>query len=466
MDEKLEHLYDELALEYQRHFPLSGKQHVRSRAVMVDGGQHTIRLLSPHPVYIKAATGAYVYDLDGHSILDFWQGHFANILGHNPPEVTRVLSDMLAEGYGLQTGMVDDLAFNLAALLCQQTGAERVRFTTSGSLATMYAIMLARAYTGRSLVLKIGGGWHGSQPWGLVGVNYDERGFQHVESGGLPGYVEKEVVVTQYNNGELLSDVFAQVGDRLACFILEPVVGAGGAILARPDYLNLARELTQKHGALLIFDEVISGFRFRAGDVGRLYGIQPDLATFGKIIGGGMPVAAVAGRAEVMSLAGREGGRVVRFEGGTYSAHPSAMMAGLAMLRHLVDHENHIYGRLAELGQQVRERIEHIFANRGILAKCTGYPNDVVKGSSFTMVHFPLKPDVAIDSPDVVENPACCSLEIRERLFRMAMLLQDVYTMHGFGALSMAHTEDDLEKFYDACDHFSQMLRMAKGSVV
>lgn len=466
MDEKLECLYKELAIKYEQRFPLSARQHAQSKTVMVDGGQHTIRLLSPYPVYVKAAAGAYVYDLDGHSILDFWQGHFANILGHNPPEVNRVLSERLANGYGLQTGMTDELAFDLATLLCQQTGAERVRFTTSGSLSTMYAIMLARAFTGRNLVLKVGGGWHGAQPWGLMGVNFDENGYQHTESQGLPGVVEKEVLVTQFNNSELLSDLFAQVGDRIACFIVEPVVGSGGAILAKPDYLNLARELTQKHGALLIFDEVISGFRFRAGDVGHLYGIQPDLATFGKIIGGGMPVAAVAGRVKIMSLAGREGGRTVRFDGGTYSAHPASMIAGQVMLRYLIDHQDRVYGRLAELGEQARKRIEGVFASHGILARCTGYPNDVVKGSSFAMVHFLLNPDIVIDSPDVAAGPDCCLLEMRERLFRLAMLLQDVNTMHGFGALSLAHTEDDLAKLYDACDHFARILPKIEKSEI
>lgn len=452
-------LYDELAAEYTQRFPRSAEHHHKSKSVMVDGGQHTLRLFDPYPLHIRSALGAYVHDLDGHRILDFWQGHFANILGHNPPLVTRALAEMLAHDYGLQTGMVDELAYDLSALICQQTGADKVRLTTSGSLATMYAMMLARSYTGRSVVLKVGGGWHGAQPWGLVGVSYGKRGYGGLESEGLPAEVAKEAIVTRFNDCQSLEQVFSEYGDRIACFILEPVIGAGGSIPAHPEYITLARQLTERYGALLILDEVISGFRFRAGDVGRLYGVQPDLTTLGKIIGGGMPVAAVAGRQDVMALAGREGARRVRFDGGTYSAHPASVLAGTVMLTYLVEHEAEVYGRLAELGQQVRVRLERIFADRGVLAQCTGYPNDAVKGSSMAMLHFPVKPGVVIDSPDVAADPACCMMQVREQIFKLAMLLEDVYTVHGLGALSTAHTQEDLDGLYEASDRAAQRLK-------
>jgi glutamate-1-semialdehyde 2,1-aminomutase len=452
-------LYRQLVQEYERRFPASGKQHARARSTMVDGGQHTLRLVAPFPVHVKAALGAYVTDLDGHRILDFWQGHFANILGHNPPLITGALGEMLSNGYGLQTGMVDDLACELGVLVCQQTGSERVRFTTSGSLATMYAIMLARSFTGRNRVLKVGGGWHGSQPWGLVGVDYGPQGVHAVESEGLPCDTASEVLVTRFNDSDSLEQVFARHGDQIACFIVEPVIGAGGMIPATPEYLHLARHLTQKHGALLILDEVISGFRFCAGSVGRLYSIQPDLTTLGKIIGGGMPVAAVAGRRDVLAIAGREGGRRVRFDGGTYSAHPASMLAGRVMLSYLIEHEQEVYPRLARLGQQVRVRLEQIFADHGILVQCTGYPNEAVKGSSVAVVHFLTRPGVTVDSPDTASSPELCLVEVRERVFRLAMLLEDVYTMHGLGALSVAHTEQDLNRLYEACDRVAQRLK-------
>jgi glutamate-1-semialdehyde 2,1-aminomutase len=452
-------LYADLQREYKTRFPHSGQQHERAAKVMVDGGQHTLRLYPPYPIYVQSASGAYVRDLEGHQILDFWQGHFANILGHNPPPITQALGDQLAGGYGLQTGMVDELAYELARLICDQTGTERVRFTTSGSLATMYATMLARSFTGRDLVLKVGGGWHGAQPWGLIGVNYyGDRGYQSLESEGLPGATMEEALVTRFNDSEALDQVFAHYGDRIACFILEPVIGAGGAIPGRLDYLRLARQLTERHGALLILDEVIAGFRFRAGSVAPLYGITPDLITLGKIVGGGMPVAAVAGRVEVMTIAGIEGGRRVRFDGGTYSAHPASMLAGKTMIQYLVEHEAEIYPYLGRLGDQVRSRLEAIFQRHGIIARCTGHPNDAITGSSLAMLHFPLRPDVRVDSPDIAADPACCMLEVRERLLKLALLLEDVYAVHGLGALSTAHTEDNLEHLYAACERVAQRL--------
>ncbi len=454
----LESFYQTLVQDYRQAFPRSAQQYARAAAVMVDGGNHTLRLFPPFPPCIRAAQGGYVDDIDGHHLLDFWQGHFANILGHNPAPVVQALQEQLAQGYGLQTGMVDDLACELAGLLCQRTGAERVRFTTSGSLSTMYAVMLARSFTGRSRVLKVGGGWHGGQPWGLKGVHFGAQGFGHVESQGLPGVAAEEVLVTRFNDSEALSQVFAHHGDQIACFILEPVIGAGGAVMGLPEYLRLARQLTEKHGALLILDEVISGFRFAACNAGTLYGVRPDLSTYGKIIGGGMPVAAVAGRAEVMNLAGRAGGRKVRFDGGTYSAHPASMLAGQVLLRYLVDHEAEVYGRLAELGAQVRQRLEQIFAAHGIAAQCTGYPNEAIHGSSLSMLHFPLRPGLVIDSPEQVADPTCCSIELRENILKLALLLDGVYTMHGLGSLCAAHTEADLQKLYDACDHLAERL--------
>ncbi|MBN1642117.1 MAG: aminotransferase class III-fold pyridoxal phosphate-dependent enzyme [Anaerolineae bacterium] len=448
----LEALYDELVRAYRARFARSDEQHARSRQVMVDGGQHTLRLHAPYPIHIRAAQGAYIDDLDGHHILDFWQGHFANILGHNPPQITAPLAATLSEGYGLQTGMVDEWAYDLATLLCQQSGAERVRFTTSGSLATMYAIMLSRSYTGRQQVLKVGGGWHGAQPWGLIGVSYNGAGYQSVESEGLPGTTAAETLVTRFNDVEALEQVFARHGDQIACFIVEPVVGAAGGVPGKPAYIQRARELTEHYGALLILDEVIAGFRFRAGNVGRLYGVTPDLTTYGKVIGGGMPVAAVAGRADVLTIAGREGGRRVRFDGGTYSAHPASMLAGKLMLSYLIEHEEEVYGYLARLGEQVRARLEHIFAAHGILARCSGYPNAAIPGSSLAMVHFTRQPGIEVDCPNVAADPSYCLADVRERIFKLALLLEDVHAMHGLGALSMAHGERDLAHLYAACE--------------
>jgi glutamate-1-semialdehyde 2,1-aminomutase len=358
----------------------------------------------------------------------------------------------------LQTGFEDQVQAEVAELLCERTGAARVRFTTSGALATMYAIMLARAFTGRELVVKVGGGWHGAQPWSLKGVGY-RNGYQAVDSEGLPAAVTEATLVTRFNDPQGLADCFREHGDRIACLIVEPCLGAGGMILASPAYLAAARALTRQHGALLIFDEVISGFRFRAGDLGALYGIQPDLATFGKVIGGGMPLAAVAGREDVLALVGRRGGSRVKFSGGTYSAHPATLLAARTMLSYLVDHEHEIYPYLARLGQAARAAVAQAFIEEGIAAVCTGGGNDVVSGTSLVMVHFPHRSDLDVTRPDALFDPAQCDVALSHAVLDLALLLEGVYILNGHGAFSTAHTEVDIAHLEAACRQVARKVK-------
>ena len=427
---------------------------------MVDGGSHSLRLIEPFPPRIVRALGAYVWDEDENQILDFWQGHFANLLGHNPPCVTETLAECFAAGYGLQAGFADRWQIEAAETLCRQTGAERVRFTTSGTLATMYAVLLARTFTGRELVMKVGGGWHGAQPWGLKGVEYRAgSGFDHADSQGLPSGLIEQVLVTRYNDSGMLRDQFRQYGDRLACFIVEPFVGGGGGIPARREYLQEARQMADQYGVVLILDEVISGFRFRAGDLGALYGVHPDLATFGKIIGGGMPVTAVAGRAEIMNRAGRPGGGQVKFSGGTYSGHPASMLAARTMMAYLVEYEHKIYPRLADLGEAARRTAEETFAAEGILVRSTGAGEDLPCGSSFVQLHFPYNAEASLNRPEEVLNPAVCDVQLGEQVLKLAMLVEDVHVAHGLGALSTAHNEKDTARLGDAYQRVARQIR-------
>lgn len=445
-------LIEELHSAYAARFPRSAGLQQRAARVMADGGSHGIRLNRPFPPRIADASGAYLIDVDGHTLVDFWQGHYANILGHAPAAVTEALAAAFSAGRGLQLGMTDELQIETAELLCVSLNAEKVRFTTSGTLATMYAVMLARAFTGRGLVVKVTGGWHGSQPWGLKGVNR-HAGLEPwgLESEGLPAHIGDEILVSRYNDVADLEEVFNRRGSEVACVIVEPFLGAGHFMAARPEYLRLARVLTERHGVLLILDEVISAFRFRAGDLGALYGVRPDLVTVGKIIGGGMPVAAVAGRADVMALCGREGGSRVGFSGGTYSAHPASLLAAKTMVSYLVAHEAEIYPRLAGLGDLLRSAIETGFASEGVLARCSGGPNAVLPGSSLAAVHFPHDENVVLDQPHVARDPAFFDVVLRDEVLQLALLLDDVYTCGGGCALSTAHSEADIERIGEAC---------------
>jgi len=446
-------LLTELADEHRRRSPKSAAIHERACRFLIDGGSHAIRLVEPFPPRITEAHGGWIVDEDGHRILDLWQGHMANVLGHNPEVVTSALSRAFADGFGTQSGMVDALQAELAELVCRLTGAERLRFTTSGSLSTMYAVLMARSFTGRDIVMKAGGGWHGAQPMLLKGVAYRSGGvgFDGVDSKGLPPSLTDRIVVTSYNDPQRLADDFAEVGDNLACLILEPMLGAGGTIAATTEYLRLARELCTRHGALLILDEMITGFRFQPGGLGALHGVAPDLAIYGKALGGGMPVAAVAGRAEVMAEAGRATGPRVAFSGGTYSAHPSSMLAARVFLAHLEAHSTEIYPRLGEIGAAMRLGIEGAFAEAGILARCTGAVDELECGSSMVTIHFPHDETTVLDTPEAVFDPLRCDIALREKVLGLALLVEDVHLLLAHGAASTAHSDDDVASLTEAC---------------
>jgi len=446
-------LLNRLADEHHRRSPRSAAIHETAKRHLVDGGSHGIRLLEPFPPRITEARGGWMVDEDGHRILDLWQGHMANVLGHNPEVVTEALSAAFANGFGTQNGLVDSLQADLAELVCRLTGAERLRFTTSGSLSTMYAVLMARSFTGRGTVMKAGGGWHGAQPMLLKGVAFrdDGVGFEGVDSGGLPSALTDRIVVTRYNDPQRLVDDFAAVDDDLACLVLEPMLGAGGTIAATTQYLRLARDLCTRHGTLLVLDEMITGFRFHPGGLGALHGVTPDLAIYGKALGGGMPVAAVAGRAEVMAEAARKTGPRVAFSGGTYSAHPASMLAARVFLEHLDQHATEIYPRLGETGESMRRGIEAAFAETGILARCTGAVDELDCGSSMVTIHFPHEETTVLDTPEAVFDPERCDIDLREKILGLALLLEDVHLLLAHGAASTAHDHKDVAFLTEAC---------------
>lgn len=455
-------LIAELSQAYAQHSPQSARLNEEAQKYLVDGGSHSLRLTEPFPPRIAAAHGAWVTDEDGHRILDFWQGHFANILGHNPEVVTSALATAFENGFGLQAGFTDRLQVETAEILCRQTGSERVRFTTSGTLATMYATLLSFAFTGREMAMKVGGGWHGSHPWGMRGVGFipgPEEGFQHVDTAGLPATITDTIVVSGFNNPERLRDDFRKYGNRLACFTVEPFIGGGGCLPTTREYLQGARELTQQYGVVLVFDEVIAGFRFRAGDLGSMYGIQPDLATFGKIMGGGMPVAAVAGRHEIMKLVGREGGRKVKFSGGTYSGHPASMLAAKTIMEYLAAHEDEVYPGIAAFGDKTRRIATEAFADEGIYATTPRYTDDVLGGSSLSLLAFPYQEGREVHTPTDVRDPAVCDVALGEEILQLALLVHDVFTAHGLGSVSTAHTEEDLNFLRQAYGQVARLLK-------
>ena len=438
---------------YRDKTPKSLEIYHRAEKVMVKGGSHTLRLWQPYPFFIAGAAGAEVLDADGNSYIDYWQGHYANILGHNPEVIRKELGEQIGKG-ALQTGFEAQPQIELAETLLHQLGLKgyKVRFTTSGTLATMYSVMLAKAHTGRECVLKVGGGWHGASPCLLKGVKYHAGvGFECGESAGVSAEILKETLITRFDDGDDLARILREKGKDIACFILEPFVGVGGFLPASREYLELARRLTEEHGVVLIFDEIISGFRFCPSGVQTLYGVRPDLAAFGKLIGGGHAVSAVVGRDEIMEECEAPGpGRMkVLFEGGTFSAHSEYMTAGLIMLKHLIERAEEIYPRLGQAGERLRRGIETAFADEGIEVRCTGYGNDVVRQSSLFMVNFPLAKS-GLKSPEDIWDPAVCAVRLREEALKLALLGRGVHVVHGGGAVSTAHSDDVIGRTIDA----------------
>jgi len=417
----------------------------RAEKVMVKGGSHTLRLWQPYPFFIAGAGGPEVQDADGNSYIDYWQGHYANILGHNPGVIREELGEQIRKG-ALQTGFEAQPQIELAETILRQLGYRgyKVRFTTSGTLAAMYAVMLAKAHTGREYVLKVGGGWHGASPCLLKGVKHHAVvGFEGGESAGISEQALSEILITRFDDGDDLARILREKGKTIACFIMEPFIGVGGFLPTSREYLELARRLTEEHGVVLIFDEVISGFRFCPAGVQTLYGVKPDLAVFGKLIGGGHAVSAVVGKDEIMEECEAPGpGKMkVVFEGGTFSAHSEYMTAGLIMLKHLIGRAEEIYPRLGRAGEKLRRGIEAAFAEEGIEARCTGYGNDVVKQSSLFMVNFPLaKTDLR--NPEDIWDPAVSAVRLREEALKLALIGRGVHVVHGGGAVSTAHSDE------------------------
>ncbi len=422
---------------YAKARPKSRVLYQRACKVMVGGISHNLRRVRPFPFYVERAQGPYLYDVDGNRYVDFWMGHYAHILGHAFLPVSRAVSELVTRR-GYHFGLVHkeevELAERVVALVpC----AESVRFCTSGTEAGMYALRLARAYTGRSKVIKVMGGWHGAST-DLTYYIYPP--FQGADSQGLPGGVEEDVIPAPFNDLEGTVEAMDKAGRDLAALIVEPVIGAGGCVPPRPGYLEGVKRELEKRGAILIFDEVITGFRLSLGGAQEYFKVTPHLVTLGKILGGGFPLGAVAGSRDILALADATGGKPrVLIGGGTFSCHSGSMIAGLKVIEYLVENASWLYPLLEERGKRVRSVLEDILLAHGGRGKVTGV------GSLF-MVHFPRE---EVDPWDPVALAMAQDKE-KEALFQLLLMNHGVFVMHGGGAVSLAHTDEVLDYYFQA----------------
>ncbi|HUY32665.1 MAG TPA: aspartate aminotransferase family protein [Pirellulales bacterium] len=360
----------ELSQIYAANRPEGRKFQQRAGRVLAGGVGHDLRHFEPVPLYISRASGGRKWDVDGHEYVDFLMGNGALLLGHADPEVIEAVARAMADGshFGNDHPLHIEWAEWVQRLV---PAAERVRFMNSGSEATLLALRLARAFSGKTKILRFEGHFHG---WHDDVVHGFQPPFEADGSLGVPASVRANQVILPDNDLERLEQTLSSHGD-IAAAILEPSGAAWGRVPLAEGFLQGLRELTARHNVLLIFDEVVSGFRFSPGGAQALYGVTPDLASLAKVLAGGMPGGAVVGRADVMQLFDHTGdtrhdrhGRVVHL--GTFNASPPCAAAGIAALRRIAGGQP--IERANRLAEQLRAAFNEILERLGIAGYAYG----------------------------------------------------------------------------------------------
>jgi glutamate-1-semialdehyde 2,1-aminomutase len=436
--------YNEKTAHSREHF-------ARARSLIPAGATRSLNAWAPYPLYLQRGEGATVWDVDGNPYLDFLNNYTALLLGHSHPHVIGAITEQLRRGTAFSFST--ELEAALAELLVKRIpSVERLRFTGSGTEAGMFAVRLARTFTERPKIAKMEGGYHGTYDGISVSVRpaLDQAGpitspLALPESAGLIPGVTQDVVILPFNHPEETAALVETYAGQLAAIFVEPVLGVGGVIPPAPGYLALLRDLCTKHRILLIFDEVIT-LRLASGGGQQLFGVTPDLTTMGKIIGGGLPVGAVGGRADVMRLLEPQGGHDVYdartggpklYQGGTFTGHPLTLAAGIATIEELPPE---VYERLNALGEALRHRLLQLFERRGAPATVTGI------GSLFN-IHMTAEP-VRTFRETRQANSA-----LQQALFLSLLNEGVIIAPRGMACLSTAMGEAEIDAFALAVDH-------------
>jgi glutamate-1-semialdehyde 2,1-aminomutase len=328
----------------------------------VNSPVRAFRAVGGHPPFVVRAEGAYLYDADGNRYVDLFGSWGPMILGHAFPPVVEAIRE--AAGRGASFGASHASESNLAELVRRCfPSVEKMRFVSSGTEACMSAIRLARGFTGRNFVIKFEGCYHGHADALLVKAGSGVATLGIPGSAGVPAETAQHTLALPYNDLGAVEAVFAARPEEIACVIVEPVVGNAGTIPPADGYLQGLRRLCTEHGALLIVDEVMTGFRLSLGGAQKLYGVEPDLTTLGKILGGGLPCGAFGGRAEVMDFLAPLG---PVYQAGTLSGNPLAMAAGIATIKHLIEHEAAIYSHLECETRKIADGVAELAREAGV----------------------------------------------------------------------------------------------------
>jgi glutamate-1-semialdehyde 2,1-aminomutase len=380
---------------------------------------------------VKRAQGARLWDVSGREYLDYLLGSGPMFLGHSPPAVVSAVGAQLA--HGTTYFLLNEPIVRLAEALCRAIPcADQVRFTSTGSEATFFALRAARAFRRRDRIMKFEGGYHGNHDYALMSQTpKSPKAFPAPtpDSGGIPQVLEGEVLIAPFNDLPTVESLLAMYADTLAAVIVEPFQRV---IAPAPGFLQGLRTLTARYGIPLIFDEVVTGFRFAYGGAQEHYGVTPDLATYGKIVGGGFPLAAVAGRADIMrGFDPRlEGTREFVSQVGTLNGNPVAAVAGLATLAEL--RKPGVYERVATLGGALKDGLAELVKTLGVTAQVAGHPT--VFDLFFT------------DRPIVDYRATLTADGAKLRRFNEECLRRGLVKGHSKIYVSCAHTEADVER--------------------
>lgn len=428
-----------LSQSYEKKTVRSRKTFERAKRVFPAGVSYRIRSIEPYPFYVKKARGSKVTDIDGNTYTDYWCGHFALILGHAHPKVVRAVKEQAEKGF--HYGIAHEMELKLAEQICKMVpSAQLLRFCGSGTEANMFATRLARTYTHRSKIGKFEGNWHGAYDPLHIAV---KPPFDKPASGGLTDGALRDTVVLPYNNLEETRNIMNQ--HELASVVIELVMGAGGMILAKEEFLKGLAELCKERGTLLIFDEVITGFRLGPGGAQKKWGIMPDLTVLGKIPGGGLPIGAITGKREIMEHLDHTKYDVPEycFHGGTHTGNPMSTTAGLATLKILED--GSAYRKIDALGERMDRGLTDIFSRAGFDFQTTGVGSLV--GCHFTKV------------PVVDMITAMTGDKERSKKFTTYLLNRGIFALTPelvHCAISTAHTKEDVEDFLSVAEEFAK----------
>ena len=424
--------------EYKKKTKTSAKIFTKSLKLHVNGVSHNIRFYEPYPFVVKSSSGKNLTDVDDNKYTDYWMGHWSLILGHGPKNVKESLKKQIEKSW--MYGTVNEQTVKLSELISKAVPvAEKIRYVTSGTEATMYAVRLARSVTGRKIIAKIDGGWHGYTSDLLKSVNWP---FSESESSGVVN--EEKIISIPYNDLEKSLKILKKHAKNLAGVIIEPVLGGGGCIPATKEYLKGIQEFVHKNKSLFILDEIVTGFRFRYGCLYPTMKLDPDIVTLGKIVGGGMAIGVMCGKKEIMEYAdttGKKKSERSYVGGGTFSANPASMTSGYATLSHLKSKKS-VYSKINSLGEFARKEIGKTFDGK---VTVTG------KGSLF-MTHF-LKNGIT-EVTNSGQAAKCDSAMLAKYHFKM-IAHDGIFFLPGkLGAISDAHSKDDIKKMITASENF------------